>query len=292
MSQYFLTRGVGSPDYLLSRGMGEFSIAESAIIDVSASGVVAFYSTPRFEVYSGGIPSYTNRGNNMPGKWMRKSGGNSSDYDVERKLFRQIYAEAINKTGVCAVYYSTSFDTQYDRIFGEDNDRRFIRKFDVMTRYQLQPEDKMWTKFTIEGIDNFSMFMSKEHFRRASTYSDQLVVGNKGKNTCQSIVPKNGDILQVKFNKYLYEVVTVKEEAMMWHQDKHHTWELIVKPYIDRGMKLSNDTSASMGSISADVGIGGKDIFNIKEILLDKIGAIDYHPKICDRNPRDPNGGW
>jgi len=59
--------------------------------------------------------------------------------------------------GVDMIYYPVSYDVDYDRIFGEDLDRTIQRKFCVKGFYELQEEIELFSKFGIEGIDNFHM---------------------------------------------------------------------------------------------------------------------------------------
>lgn len=246
------------------------------------------YVSPYYEVYAGGIPNYLDS-SDMPNEWLRKCDG--QDYDNERELHRDFVTEAYNKFGICMTYYIVSYDTKYDRIWGEDNNRRFIRKFEFMAFYPLQQEEKMWTKFGINGLDEFSIYVSKDHYREACTYGQSQVRGNIGKSTYPVYVPKTGDVVQSMFNSYLYEIVNVKEESMMIHLNKRYTWELIVRPYMDEFISMDADTSASMGTISAFSNVI-PDIFDIKNDVISAAEPINYEPKSCERPARDPFSGW
>ena len=252
-----------------------------------AASTLIFYVSPYYQVEAGGIPNYRDI-SKMPTIWLRKCNG--MDYENERKLYRKVTTEAYNKFGVCMIYYVVSYDTQYDKIWGEDNNRRYIRRFDIMCRFPLPTEEKMWTKFAIEGIDNFSIFCSKNHFRTASTYGNTLVAGNIGQGTYPIYVPKNGDVLQSKYNKYLYEIVTVKEEAMMVHLSKSYVWDFVIKPYMDEHISLDPTTSASMGPISPFV--SPNDIFKVNPEAQQQAGVIDYTQKSCEISPPAPFDGW
>lgn len=256
-------------------------------VAVSAS-VLQLYSSPYFEVQAGGIPNFLDI-SDMPTQWIRKCDG--QNYDNERELHREFVTEAYNKFGICMTYYIVSYDTQYDRIWGEDNNRRFSRKFEFMAFYPLQTEEKMWTKFGINGIDQFSIFVSKDHYRVASTFGQTQVRGNIGQGTYPVYVPKTGDVVQSMFNSYLYEITAVKEEAMMVHLNKRYTWELVVRPYMDEFISMDADTSASMGTISAFTNVI-PDIFDIRNDAISASMAMAYDPKSCERPTRDVFGGW
>ena len=253
-----------------------------------ASSILQLYTSPYYQVEAGGIANFLDT-SDMPDEWLRKCDG--QDYENERETYRDLTTEAYNKFGVCLTYYIVSYDTKYDKIWGEDNNRRFIRKFDIMGFYPLNTEEKMWTKFAIQGIDEFSIFVSKDHFRVACTYGDTKVVGNIGPGTYPIYVPKVGDVIQSLYNKYLYEITAIKEEAMMVHLSKRYVWELVVKPYMDEHLSLDPTTSASMGNVSAFVDTN-PDILNVSNQAISAAAATAYKPKSCELSPRDPFAGW
>jgi hypothetical protein len=161
----------------------------------------------------------------------------------------------------------------------------------VMAYYPLNTEEKMWTRFAIEGIDNFSVYISKDHYREACTLGQNLVPGNIGIGTYSTYVPKTGDLIRSQYNDFLYEIMTVKEEAMMVHLSKRYVWELIIKPYKDSHDKLDSTTSASMEEISGYVD-NKNDIFNIKDFVTSKVAPVNYVDQPTDKTKRFPNGGW
>lgn len=267
---------------------GNTGIIFNKTVTMSTGGTLELYVSPYFEIKAGGIPNFLDT-DDMPTEWIRKCDG--QDYSSERQLYRSLNTEAYNKFGVCMTYYVVSYDTQYDRIWGEDNNRRFVRKFEFMGFYPLVSEEKMWTKFAIQGIDEFSIFVSKDHFRVASTYGQSTVAGNVGEGTYPIYIPDRGDIVQAMFNRYLYEVTNVKEEAMMIHLNKRYVWELIVRPYTDEHLSLDSTTSASMGTVSAFINVK-PDILDIRQSAIGLAGQIAYTPKSCERPSRDPWSGW
>jgi drug/metabolite transporter (DMT)-like permease len=60
-----------------------------------------------------------------------------------------------------------------NKIFGEDNNRSFVRKFEFMAFYTLPREEKLWNKFGIAGMDQFSRRESGNWFRE----SVPLIIG-------------------------------------------------------------------------------------------------------------------
>jgi len=213
-----------------------------------------------------------------------------SMYDNERRLFDNMITESINQHGVCLTYYITTYDTNYDRIWGEDNDRRFVRVFDFMAYYTLPREDKLWSKFGIEGMDSFSMFVSKIHFQDTSTMGHDMVAGNIGFGTYDSYVPKVGDIIMANYNKYIYEITEVKEETSMFLLSKQHVWEFVVKTYKNEQLSMTPSTSASMQYMDFTNKL--KDVFNIDEVIEEKKEKVIYKPKVNEKKVNDPFAGW
>jgi len=229
------------------------------------------------------LPSYLDY-SKVHSEWIAKCG--AQDYNNEKFLFDSVITEAYNKHGVCMTYYVTTYNTDYDKIFGEDRNRRFTRKFSIMSFFNLPREEKLWTKFGIQGMDNFSMFVSKLHFKEASRYNpSQTYTGYS------SYIPKQGDVIASEYNKYIYEIVEVKEEIGMYLLSKQHVWELIVKPFKDELIALDPSTSATMTYIK-DYTNKETDVFDVKDDVNDKKSDIIYDPKPSECEPDDPFGGW
>tara|TARA_Y100000310_G_C20704329_1_gene833665 strand:- start:32956 stop:33618 length:663 start_codon:yes stop_codon:yes gene_type:complete len=200
------------------------------------------------------------------------------EYDRDKNLFSLVATEAFNKFGVCMEFYVTTYDLQYEPIWGEDNNRRFVKKFDLMVYYQLPREEKMWNNYGIENIDTFSMYSSKRHFRAASKPTGGV-----------EYIPKIGDIIMAKYNDYVYEVTEVAEEVSMFLQSKEHMWEFVVKPFKDEG--ISMDDSLSGCTLSAFTN-KDEDIFDISNPIDVEKENIIYKPPAEEKPNDDPFANW
>lgn len=207
----------------------------------------------------------------LPNDWFSKC---NSSYDTERELFKVVQMEAYNTFGVSIIFYKTTYNKKYDKIWGEDGER-YITEYweDVMSYFNLPREDKMWTKFGMEGMENFSMYVSKEHFEYMTS----------------GYIPRMGDIIQTEYNNNLYEIVEVKEEAGMYMLSKQYTWEIIVRPY-----KVEDNISLSASISGAPIAnyINTSDIFNIKNDIDVKKEDKLYIPKPTEKPVNDPFGNW
>lgn len=202
------------------------------------------------------------------------------EYTRDKQMLSGLVTEAYNKNGVCMDYYITSYDTKYNRIWGEDCNRRFIRNFDFMCYFHLPREEKLWTKFGVEGTDNFPLWIAKKHFRVASSQDGGV-----------EHIPKMGDIIRSKYNNYFYEIVEVAEEVGIWLQSKQHIWEIIVRVFKDEGISTTAETSASAISAFTDK---DSDVFNIKDevdIEIEK-DEIAYKPPPEEKPNNDPWGNY
>jgi len=201
------------------------------------------------------------------------------NYSNERNLFDIWSTEAYNNHGVCMEYYVASYDKKYDPIWGEDGDRRFTRFFDIMVMYNLPTEDKMWSKFGIEGTDEITMWATKRHFRTASN----------NPITKDEYIPQIGDVIRANYNNDFYEIVEVAEQTSMFLQSKQHIWEFIVKPFKDEGIGLTDDTSSTPISAFTDK---DEDIFDVSNVVdVDKEDIL-YKPKDAEQGNKNPFGNW
>lgn len=202
----------------------------------------------------------------------------SPKYQNEKDLMSVIINEYYNKYGVCMEYYIVSYNDNYDRIFGEDNDRRYIRNFEVMAFYLLPKEEKMWSKFGIEGLNEITIYVSKRHFTQVSQ-------DDKG---VSYIRPQIGDIIKSDFDNYFYEVTEVAEDTGMFFQSKQHIWEINIKPMKDEFINTTSETSGS--DISKVVNI--PDIFDIRDDVDIEKDEHLYNPKDGEKPNEDPFGNW
>jgi len=182
--------------------------------------------------------------------------------------------ESINRFGTPITFYIVSYNTDHNPVFGEDNDRRVERAFTFMGQPSALPEERQDMGFQIEGLDNFEIFISKEHFRYMSSrnlpsvddesglkfndFSLNHITEDNGTGSIvwsedfdnsifssqfqigkpfNSYVPKVGDIIKLEFNEYLYEIKAVKEEDEMFHQHKH-SWTIRVGKWINNHLNI------------------------------------------------------
>ena len=205
----------------------------------------------------------------------------SPDYDKEKNLVSVIINEAYNKFGVCMDYYITSYDIKYDRIFGEDNNRRYIRSFPVNVFYKLPNEEKTWSKFGIEGTDDITLWISKQHFEYSSIDT---------KTGISYVRPQIGDIIRSQYNNYYYEITEVSEDTGMFFQSKQYIWELNIRPMKDEFISVTDETETAGISDVTNL----NDIFDIgtdTDIEIDK-DKTKYTPDTGEKPQEDPFGNW
>jgi len=197
----------------------------------------------------------------------------SDKYDPDRELTALHIMEAWNKFGVKLTYYDVSYDVNKDRIWGEDTDRHVLQEWSVMGKFEHPKENKVWSKFGIEGINDFSIMVSKEHFRYATN----------------DYIPQIGDLILVNYNKILYEVVEVKEETPSFLLAKKYAWELIVKrAKIENSISVSPTLSASPISSFYEI----DDMFDIKNTVDVEKDDVLYEPESGEQPNKDPFGNW
>jgi hypothetical protein len=257
------------------------NITNGDYISVLTNGWFEVLTNPLPPTVSGNYTSYSN----TPNGYITKCTG--TKYNNERELYDLFLTEAYNKHGVCLTYYIASYDTNYDKIFGEDNNRTFVRKFNFMAYFTLPREEKLFSKFGITGMDQFSMFTSKRHFQTASTYD---YTGTSA-NAFPYYIPQQGDIIMSDYAKYVYEIVERKdgEGNASYLLSKQHLWELIVKPFKDEHISVPNDgTMTEMQKYANKT----TDIFDNTQDDNTKKTNIIYQPKPGELPNNNPMANW
>jgi len=206
------------------------------------------------------------------------------NYDNERMLYDLLLTESYNKNGVCCSYFITSFNTSYDRIFGEDNNRRYERRFKFMSYFDLPKETRNFSTAGIGWVEAFHIYISKRHFKVAST----LDYINNFPNYSQYI-PKVGDLLETEYNGVFYEVISVKSQNNQFLQYQH-SWDIVVKIMRDKSLSFVPETSGTMQDLSQYV--NQEDIFDIGSFINENKEAVLYKPEITECDPDDKFNDW
>lgn len=197
----------------------------------------------------------------------------SNRFDSERELVSMLTMEAWNSFGVKIIFYKTTYNVKRDKVWGEDGNRCVTDAWDVMSYFQLPKENKVWGKFGIEGINDVSMFISKEHFRSET----------------DDYIPQVGDLVLSVYNNKLYEITEVKEEAPLFMLSKQYAWELIVrKAKIENEISISPSLSASPISNFYNV----DDIFDVRTDVDIEKEDIKYKPIAGEKPIDNPFGKW
>lgn len=197
----------------------------------------------------------------------------TDNYTNERNLYDLLLTESFNQFGVPLVYYQSSYDVNYDKIYGEDNNRKYLRYFDIMGFYELPKEMEQWSMFGIEGLDTFQIFVSKRHFKTASG----------------SYIPRPGDVLQAKYNDRFYEITDVGEEEYVYMQRKH-TWTFTVKVFRDEHIGV--DSSISATATITPYTDKNSDIFDITSIIDQEKPEVLYSTSGETTAPNTVWGVW
>jgi len=197
----------------------------------------------------------------------------SKSYDNDRELAAVTLMEKWNMNGVKLTYFKVTYNTNYDRVWGEDGDRYVTHSWEVMSYFELPKENKVWSKFGIEGVNDFSMFISKIHYNHKTG-------GN---------IPLVGDIILSQYNNMYYEVTEVKEQAPMFMLSQQYAWEIIVrKMKIEQEVYVSPVLSASPITSIFKV----KDIFDIRDDIDIAKEPIIYKQQKGEKPKNDPFGNW
>lgn len=209
----------------------------------------------------------------------------TSAYDADRKLYDLLLAEGYNLHGVCCNFFPISVNTDYDRIFGEDNNRSVIRMFEFMAYFDLPKEAKQFSTMGQLWLDKFHIYISKRHFDSASRFGPQ----KQPFYYTSGYLPKIGDMLESKYNNVYYEVMSVKEQEHQFLQHQH-SWDLTVRVFVDKHISVSPSVSGDVGSLIEYT--DQSDLFDIAG-FVDKVKPVvvfSTSAEFC--SPKDPFNDW
>jgi hypothetical protein len=206
--------------------MKELVRIKPAIINIKKGSARYSYS-PSFNTQSqhylnnGSVTIYdwnTGPGTGLPNNWLHKG---QAYYNNERKLYDQLNTEFVNLNGMVGEYFVTTYDKDYDRIYGEDNNRRYVRKFDFMffSDEMFEP-DYTNNMYGLYADNTYTIDVAKNHFLEASRYGsdpnkqqeDELSEGftYSEEYNFEPYQPHVGDFIKIKSVGLYYEVNNVK----------------------------------------------------------------------------------
>lgn len=234
--------------------------------------------------------------------------------DNERDLYSNLTDDAFNKFAPTWTYYKTSYDPEKDPIYGEDNTRFIQRKFFVKGYIDDMPEEV--TNYHISGImgiDIVRVFITKSHFKLASTYGlaidegefneefsqDPTAVTN-GENTYESFTPKIGDILLLNSNKIFYEIINIRDTLEQF-LNKPNNYELVLRVYKDNKLTVDkthptlqnpDDLIYTVAQENFEDFENFTDYLKINKEVLDEFDKFKFEEKEPKDNIDDVFGGW
>lgn len=154
---------------------------------------------------------------------------NNSCYDSEKKLSDQLTSEALDMSGEVCDWYQIDYSLYNDRIFGEDNDRRVRKVFRVKLYFELPSDNRQYTKFGIEGMDNFQVHIGKLAWDHYAKNAD-----------LEGYQPKYGDVFRPHYSGIFYEVVDVKDTDSQF-LNTQHSWIMIARVWENPMLKSYDD---------------------------------------------------
>lgn len=210
--------------------------------------------------------------------------------DNERELYSTLITDTYNKFACVWVYYPTSYNITYDRVFKEDQNKYVIRAFSAMGYIEDIPaEHKSFNLEGIIGLDIVRAYFSISHFTEASTYSG-ITSGIYG-----SYSPAVGDICYLTPNSAFYEVINV-EDTIEQFMNRPNNYEVTMRVFKDNKMTVSatipfTDPIYTVCSSAASATEQFHDYLAINSDVDVLISAIEYQPKPGEKI-QDAFNGW
>lgn len=204
----------------------------------------------------------------------------TENYENESYLMASNMTQALNMYGICFRFYIRTYDTKYDRVFGEDNNSHYIRYFDFMGVYELPSENKFFAQFGITHEEDVSIYATKLHFRTVS----------QDPSTKIEYVPKVGDLVESIYNKMIYEITSIpKITDFTYFKSANLIWEFTVKPFKEQKITADSDID---GTTLAQYADSNSDLFDVRNIVDSKKEDVLYKPKDGEQSIKNPFCSW
>jgi hypothetical protein len=197
------------------------------------------------DAYANILPWNIGAGHGVPNNHLHKG---QSDYNCERELYDHLNSEFVNVNGMVGEYYVTTYDKGYNRIYGEDNNRRYIRKFDFMFYTdEMYEADYNNAASGFWNLDSNTLDVAKVGFlecsRTGSSGDKEYIDLQQGHTISQDFIfeeyqPKVGDYIKVKSIGLFYEITFVKNRYTSLQGTSF--WQLTLIP-----MKEENSAKVS-----------------------------------------------
>lgn len=212
--------------------------------------------------------------------------------DNERYLYDSVLTDTYNKFAVTWIYYPTTYNITYDRVFKEDQNRFVIRAFSALGYIEdIPPEHKTYNIEGIVGIDIVRAYFSISHFTEAATFSGVT------SGAYESYTPTVGDICYLTSNGVFYEVISVKTTVEQF-LNRSHNYEVVMKIYRDNKMTVSADSPTLIDNVILTVCTSAlsattqfEDYLAINTDVDEMVSSIEYIPKPGEETG-DAFGGW
>lgn len=230
-----------------------------------------------------------------------------SEYNMERQLLDHLNAELVNQRGLIGEYYVTSYNKNADKIFGEDGNPQFLRKFDFlfMTEEMMEP-DYSYNMWGIWADNTYSIDVAKRHFTEASRYAGIAAPSTPGAEQdfqvqdvqFESMGPRIGDYIKVKSLQLYFEITNVKNRYTSLQGTSF--WTLTIKLMKDNQIAVSDEYGMAEEMSDIDnpciTNTEDKDLFDLTKTARENSDDVKYNETPEEKGNMDPawnsNGWW
>lgn len=174
-----------------------------------------------------------------------------------------ISSAVAKRQGTRLKYYTTTYNTQADPLFHEDNSRNIDRVFDVRAQITFVPQTDLYSRLGIQYTAKTEVTMSMSLFLEYNYRSlrehgvkplcdpskHDPVSWQRGYDkfyyygyTAAQIFPKAGDLIKPEYDNKLYVITSVTDSVpdyeYKWHK---FFWKLYLEVAVDDGKTISDD---------------------------------------------------
>lgn len=185
----------------------------------------------------------------------------------DQELYDRIAGDQFERHAHAASYYVSTYDPSSDMLWHEDNLRDIDRVFEIRIQMELQPDNELYQKLGITGLDEIDAHIHMTTFMQQN-YQNLLEMGKSptkdidahnpilyqrgydefnyhGFGACD-ILPKSGDLVKLLAFDRLYQIESITDtDPLFEHRYRKYFWKVSMKEYRDDGKIVSDDVKES-----------------------------------------------
>lgn len=227
----------------------------------------------------------------------------------DQELYDRVVRDVFDRKAMAANFYTTTYDPSGDPLWHEDNNRTIDRVFEIRIAMELQPENEIYGKWGIIGLDTLDAHVQISTFLQLnyqsliehglgpslSTSDHNPILYQRGYTdfnyhgfAASQIFPKAGDLIKLESYDKLYQIESITNaDPQYQHRERKYFWKLSMQEFRDDAKTVSDDVKENplnknfINDLFGEAGVFDENSFgqDVEGSQLDTSGAVDEEKK-------------